>query len=50
MIEKILTIIKKLQEAGKTFVLIEHNIEAVMQVCDRVIFMDEGKKDCRGKS
>jgi ABC-type branched-subunit amino acid transport system ATPase component len=26
--------IKKLQEAGKTFVLIEHNIEAVMQVCD----------------
>lgn len=50
LIEKILKIIKKLQEAGKTFVLIEHNIEAVMQVCDRVIFMDEGKKDCRGKS
>jgi len=48
MIEKILKIIKKLQEAGKTFVLIEHNIEAVMQVCDRVIFMDEGKKIAEG--
>ena len=48
MIEKILRIIKKLQEAGKTFVLIEHNIEAVMQVCDRVIFMDEGKKIAEG--
>jgi ABC-type branched-subunit amino acid transport system ATPase component len=48
MILKILKIIKKLQEAGKTFVLIEHNIEAVMQVCDRVIFMDEGKKIAEG--
>ena len=48
MIEKILKIIKKLREAGKTFVLIEHNIEAVMQVCDRVIFMDEGKKIAEG--
>jgi len=48
MIEKILKIIKKLQRAGKTFVLIEHNIEAVMQVCDRVIFMDEGKKIAEG--
>ena len=48
IIEKILKIIKKLQKAGKTFVLIEHNIEAVMQVCDRVIFMDEGKKIAEG--
>ena len=48
IIEKILKIIKKLQKAGKTFVLIEHNIEAVMQVCDRVIFMDEGKKLAEG--
>ena len=48
LIEKILKVIKKLQKAGKTFVLIEHNIEAVMQVCDRVIFMDEGKKIAEG--
>lgn len=48
MIEKILKAIKKLPDAGKTFVMIEHNIEAVMQVCDRVIFMDEGKKIAEG--
>ena len=48
MIEKILMVIKKLQETGKTFVLIEHNIEAVMQMCDTVVFMDEGKKIAEG--
>ena len=47
-IEKILTVIKKLPEEGKTVVMIEHNIDAVMQVCDRVIFMDEGKKVAEG--
>lgn len=47
-IEKILTVIKKLPEEGKTVILIEHNIEAVIQVCDRVIFMDEGKKIAEG--
>ena len=47
-IEKILTVIKKLPEEGKTVVMIEHNIDAVMQVCDRVIFMDEGKKIAEG--
>jgi len=43
-IDKMLMLIKNLPEVGKTVVLIEHNIEAVMQVCDRVVFMDEGKK------
>ena len=44
----ILGMIRKLPEQGVTVVLIEHNIEAVMQVCDRVIFMDEGKKIAEG--
>ena len=48
MIEKILAVIKKLPEQGKAVVLIEHNIEAVMQVCDKVIFMDQGKKIAEG--
>ena len=47
-IEKILAVIKKLPEKGKAIVLIEHNIEAVMKVCDRVIFMDQGKKIAEG--
>jgi ABC-type branched-subunit amino acid transport system ATPase component len=47
-IQKILALIKKLQEEGKTIVLIEHNIDAIMQVCDIVVFMDEGKKIVEG--
>jgi ABC-type branched-subunit amino acid transport system ATPase component len=44
MIEKILAIIKELPKSGKSVILIEHNMEAIMQICDRVIFMDAGKK------
>ena len=47
-IEKILTVIKKLPEEGKTVVMIEHNIDAVMQVCDQVVFMNEGEKIAEG--
>jgi ABC-type branched-subunit amino acid transport system ATPase component len=42
MIEKILSIIRSLPAQGKTVILLEHNMDAVMQVCDRVIFMDAG--------
>jgi len=48
MIEKILTIIKDLPADGKSVILIEHNLDAVMQVCDRVIFMDAGVKVSEG--
>jgi len=48
MTEKILSIIKSLPEQGKSVMLIEHNLDAVMQVCDRVIFMDAGKKISEG--
>jgi len=48
MIEKILDMIKGLPAQGKTIVLIEHNMEAISQVCDRVIFMDAGEKICEG--
>ena len=48
MIEKILSIIADLPKQGKSVIIIEHNLEAVMQVCDRVIFMDAGEKICEG--
>jgi len=48
MIEKILSIIKQLHQKGKSIIFIEHNIDVVMQICDRVIFMDAGKKVCEG--
>jgi neutral amino acid transport system ATP-binding protein len=48
-INTILGMIQKLQEQGVTIVLIEHNMDAVIQVCDRLVFMDQGKKIVEGK-
>ena len=48
MIEKILSIITELPKRGKSVILIEHNMDAVSQVCNRVIFMDAGKKISEG--
>lgn len=47
-INQILKIIRSLPEQGKSVILIEHNLDAVMQVCDRVIFMDAGRKVSEG--
>lgn len=48
MREKILAIIKGLPTRGKSALVIEHDMEAIRDVCDRVIFMDAGKKICEG--
>ena len=48
MLEKIVSVIRDLPGEGKSVVLIEHNIDMVMQVCHRVIFMDAGVKICEG--
>jgi ABC-type branched-subunit amino acid transport system ATPase component len=49
MNERILETIRGLPSKGKTVILIEHNLDAIMQVCDRVIFMDAGAKISEGK-
>lgn len=48
MIEQILSIITDLPKQGKSVIIIEHNLEAVRQVCNRVVFMDAGEKICEG--
>ena len=48
MIERILSIIRDLPNQGKSVILIEHNIDAITRVCDRVIFMDAGAKVSEG--
>jgi ABC-type branched-subunit amino acid transport system ATPase component len=48
MMERILSLVLKLPAEGKSVVLIEHNMGAVMGVCDRVIFMDAGAKVSEG--
>jgi len=48
MIDEILSIIKKLPEQGKSVIIIEHNMDAITEVCNRVIFMDIGRKISEG--
>ena len=48
MIEKILGIIRELPDKGKSVILIEHDLDAVTQTCDRVVFMDTGTKISEG--
>ena len=48
IINIILEMIRKLPEQGVTVILIEHNMDAIMRICDNLIFMDQGKKIVEG--
>lgn len=48
MTDEIIKIIKMLPEEGKSVIIIEHNMDAITEVCDRVIFMDAGQKISEG--
>lgn len=48
MTKRILEIIHGLPAKGRTVILIEHNLDTIKQVCDRVIFMDAGAKVSEG--
>ena len=49
MIETIKTKLREIKEAGHTILLIEHNLSAVMELCDSIVVMDYGKKIAQGK-
>jgi branched-chain amino acid transport system ATP-binding protein len=46
--EIILAAVGRLREQGRTFVVIEHDMELVRTVCDRVIVMDAGEVVAEG--
>ena len=48
MIDRMLGIISTLPDKGKSVLLIEHNLDAVTQVCNRLVFMDAGAKISEG--
>jgi len=43
MVEMVKQTVKALRDEGKTILLIEHNMELIREVCDRLIVMDAGK-------
>jgi branched-chain amino acid transport system ATP-binding protein len=44
----ILDAVRKLQQAGTTFLVIEHDMELVREICDRIIVMDFGEIVAQG--
>ena len=48
MMGKILGIIETQAKIGKTIVMIEHNMDVVSDICQRVIFIDMGRKISEG--
>jgi len=48
MIRKIIDLILKMRESGKVFFIIEHNMDVVIELCDRVFVMDNGQKIAEG--
>jgi ABC-type branched-subunit amino acid transport system ATPase component len=49
MISKVMDVIRGLNKnRNQTFFIIEHNIEFVMNMCDRVVVLDYGKKIAEG--
>ena len=48
-IKELITIIRKIRDHGITVILIEHHMDVVMGVCDRLSVLDFGQKIAEGK-
>ena len=46
--QELLEFVKKLNAEGLTIVVIEHDLKFVMNVCDRIMVLNYGKKICEG--
>jgi ABC-type branched-subunit amino acid transport system ATPase component len=48
MIEKISALVRELNAEGRTFLLVEHNMELVMGLCDHIVVFDRGRPIAAG--
>jgi branched-chain amino acid transport system ATP-binding protein len=47
-IQTMTEIIRRIRDNGVSIILIEHNVNAVIKLCDRIIVLDNGKKIAEG--
>ncbi len=47
-VEMIMSLVRKLRDAGTTVVIIEHNMKAIMDHCDRIAVLAFGQKLAEG--
>jgi neutral amino acid transport system ATP-binding protein len=48
MIRKIIELILKMKDSGKSFFIIEHNMDVVIELCERVFVLDNGQMIAEG--
>jgi ABC-type branched-subunit amino acid transport system ATPase component len=48
MIRFIMDLIRSLNQEGMTFLVVEHNMSFVMELCEHIIVMDQGEKIAEG--
>lgn len=48
MIKSLMDYIRRLNRAGKTFLIIEHNMRFIMDLCKKIIVLDYGRKIAEG--
>jgi ABC-type branched-subunit amino acid transport system ATPase component len=48
MIEKMMRMIAELNRQGKTFLVVEHNMRVVMELCQHIVVLDHGQKIAEG--
>lgn len=49
MIEKMMELVDDLNQKGTTFLLVEHNMRLVMELCQHIIVLDHGQKIAEGE-
>jgi neutral amino acid transport system ATP-binding protein len=48
LIDRIATLVRSLNAEGKTFLIVEHNMDLVMSLSDHVVVFDRGRQICEG--
>ena len=48
MIERMMELVEDMNMKGKTFLLVEHNMRLVMELCQHIIVLDHGQKIAEG--
>ena len=43
MIQEVLKVIRDVAKDGKTMVIVSHEMNFIYDICDKVVFLDEGK-------